>query len=245
MKKFIFLIIAVFLFADELQIYGGQISLSDKRGEYEGVIYQSESEDETLSFKLGLRKVNLFEMDIKQTENFFSIKKETALDKYLEFVFQDIHNNINNANIYILNWYKNGKIDYKIGGSFSNYDKSQVYQLTFQLNSFIKDTSFYIIPSYYSIFIKDNINYNALSMKLGYIQGKSDLYFSILGGKNRFLVTDDKYYSCNFGYITKYAYKFSYSYQIDLNIIIKLSFYNYILEADTLRAYNLALSYRY
>jgi len=85
MKKYIFLIMAVFLFADEIQIYGGKISLSSKKGVYEGVIYKSKSEDETLNFTLGLRKVNFFEMDIKQTENFFSVKKETDLDKHLEF----------------------------------------------------------------------------------------------------------------------------------------------------------------
>jgi len=246
MKKYIFLIMAVFLFADEIQIYGGKIKLSNDNGIYKGVNYKSHSEDETIIYKIGLKKVNIFKMDIKQTENFFSIKKETDLDKHLEFVFQDIHNDVNNGNIYILNWYKTNKVDYKIAGSFSNYDKEKVYQISLQLNSFIYDTPFYIVPTYYSIFTKNNKNnYNSLSIKLGYIKGKNDVFLSFLGGKNKYLVTDDKYYSCNFGYITKYAYKFSYSYQLNLNYIVKLSYYNYKLVDNDLKAYNLAISYRY
>jgi len=45
------------------------------------------------------------------------------------------------------------KYDYKVSGSFSNYDKDKVYQLTLQLNSFIYDTLFYIVPTYYAIIL--------------------------------------------------------------------------------------------
>jgi len=246
-KLFILLILFSSLLADEIQLYGGKLEVGSNKGVYEGGIYISKSEDETIQYKLGLKKVNLNDdSDFKQTETFISIKREIDLDKYFEFAFQGISNDVNNGNIYIFNWYKNDKIDYKIGGSFSNYNTDKIYQFNVLMNSFIKDSSFYIEPTYYLIDVIDDKIYNALNLKLGYIKGKSDIYFSFLGGKNRYLVIDDSYYSCDFGYTTKYNYKFSYAYQFNVNFLLKTSFYFYKFEnVGNMKVYNIALSYKY
>jgi len=246
MKKLFFFIFILLLKADEFQFYNGHLKIDNKDGIYNGINYQSGSEDETLLFKVGLKKINLYEDNFIQDETFISLKREIDLDEHIEIACQNIMNNNNKGTIYKFNWYKDDKIDYKVGGAFSHYQSDKVYQFDLSLNKFLGDSAFYLNPTYYSIDVLKDKLYNSLKLKLGYLEGRNDAYISFLLGDNRFLVLDDKYYSCNFGYTTEYNYKVSYAYQMNLHLIIKCSYYYYKLkEIDDIKAYNIALSYKY
>lgn len=244
MKYLIFLFLVVNIFASEFDYYHGRINFGDKGGHYNGIIYKDSSEDETIYYQIGLKRVLL--ANIQQNETFFKIKKETDLDKHIEVGIHQISNNINRGNIYMLGYLIDDKINYSYFATFSEYEKTNVYQLKGSLNSFIGDSPFYINPKVYLIKVLNDKNYATLDMKVGYMEGKNEFSISNMIGKNRYLFQEDEYYGCNLGYTTKYSFKIDYIRQLNLNYALNFSLKKYYLEnTNNISVYNLTISYKY
>lgn len=244
MKYLILLFLTVHLFASEIDYYHGRVNFGNKDGHFNGIIYKDSSEDETIYYKIGYRRVLL--ANFKQDETFFKIKKETDLDKHIEVGIHQIVNNINRGNIYMLGYLIDDKINYHYLATFSEYETTNVYQLKGEMNSFLGESPFYINPKLYLIKVLNDKNYASLDLKLGYIQGKNEFSISNMIGENRYLFQEDEYYSCNLGYITKYLFKADYIRQLNLNYALELSIRKYHLKNENdLSVYNLMINYKY
>jgi len=245
MKKLLgLLFLVVTIYGSEVILYNGVGKVDNDNLFYYGFLYKSSSEDETLSYQIGLKRIKIPKTDFIQDETFITIKKETDLDRHLEFGYQTIRNDIDNGDIYMINYYLTDKIDYQIGFDFSNYDLTQAYQLTLKTERFLNNSPIYINPAYYGIYIKDDKIYNSVELKVGYIYSKFDTSFSAILGKTKYLVQDNDYYSCNLGNNLKGIYKMEFNYQINPNYIVNIKGTYYNTDID-MKVLNLALKYRY
>lgn len=243
MKKIVLLLSSIFLWGNELSVYLGNLEIDNKFGNYSGFLFKSNSEDETIGYKIGLKKIYIKKNDFTQTENYFSVKQELELDTHLEFGFQNIVNRMNDGNIYMLNYYINNETDYEIGIDYSDYDLLSIEQITIRMNRFIPDSSFYITPAYYGINVENDRFYNSLEFKIGYMYQKLDVSMLGLIGKTRYLVNNE-YYSCNLGYELNGIYQTEVNYQINVNYIVNFKATYYDIK-DKLKVVNIALKYRY
>jgi len=231
--------------AKELVLYNGRVKISSNGGYYYGFLYKGNSEDETLKFKVGLKKINIYDSDFVQDENFLTVNKELDIGKNLEFGLQTIKNDLNNGYIYILNYYSKDEVDYKVGLDFSNYAEDRAYQFSLNRNSFIGDMPIYFSPSYYAVFVENDRIYNSLDLKFGYIYGKFDTSLAVMFGKTRYLVQEDEYYSCNLGKKIENWYKWEFNYQITPHYIVNGKFSLFSLEQFDIKVFNLGLKYSF
>jgi hypothetical protein len=248
LTKYIFILALLFsnLFSKQITFYAGDINKNNSEGIYEGILFTDSSEDEIITYKLGLKKINFYDYDYAQSETFISIKRELDLEKSLEIAMINIDNDEYGGEIYMSILHINSFSDYKAGLYFSNYKNVKVYQANVSLKSFISTSPFYIRPQLFFIKTSEQNFYKALEFKVGYIKKTRNLSIAPLIGKIQYLVKDNNYYSCNLGLRIKYGLKIEYLEQISKRFLTKLEYtYHHLGNDENLHLISTSLTYRY
>jgi len=227
----------------ELNFYSGNMETKNSDTNYNGLIFENSSEDETLVYKLGFKKLS---KDQTQTETFFSINQEIDLEKNLELVMLNIDDNIYGGNIYMGMLQIHSYTDYKIGVEFSKFKKDKAYQTEFMVNQFIGNSPFYLKPTLFFIQTSNEDFYKTAEITIGYIYKTRNIELSSFTGKNQYLVDSENYSSCNFGFIHKSEIKFRYLEQWTKRVATILNYKYFRLENDDyLRMVDLSLQYKF
>ena len=233
------------LYSKDITFYSGHIDKDGSEGLYEGFLFKNQSEDETMTYKLGLKGVNFYGENYTQTETFISIDQELDLEKSLEFGMMNIDNDNYGGQVYMSILHIHSYKDYEAGLYFSNYVNVKAYQADFSMKSFVSATSsFYIQPKVFLVETSEKDFYKTLEFKLGYTHETRDISIAPLIGKNQYLMKDN--YSCNLGLITKYGLKVDYVEQINERFLTKFEYtYHHLEKDENLNVICLSLSYKY
>ena len=246
MNKKLVIVILFFIslsYGIELDFYSGNMETKNSNTNYTGLIFTNSSEDETLTYKIGLKKLSDYQT---QTETFLSINQEIDLEKNLELVMLNIDDEIYGGNIYMGILHIHSYTDYKIGVEFSDFQKDKAYQTEFMINQFVGNSPFYLKPALFFIQTSNNYFYKTAEITIGYIYKTRNMELSSFIGKNQYLVDSNNYSICNFGFVHKNEIKFRYLEQWTKRVATIFNYKYYKLKNnDYLRMVDLSLQYKF
>ena len=257
MKYLFLLIISVTLFASsvETKLYSGYVEIGKDNGHYYGAIIKNKSEDETLSFEIGMKSVQIRDMNYSQSETYIALEREISYDSKIKFSYLNIDEDTYGGNLYALsfiNSLENG-MELNVGGGFLNYKLDDVYQFDFSIKDFLGDSPFYYRAKYNINQIADTDKtryYNSLDTEVGFIYAKYQGYISTFFGKKRYALQDEDCFSWNIGNLHEKGFRTSFMYQITINTLIKIDYlHTSMLRIDNIKSnlnvYNFVITHRF
>ena len=231
MKVFLFLFLTVSLFASsiETRLYNGYVKIDHDDGMYYGVLLKNQSEDETLSFELGFKKVTIDDMDYSQNETFISLESELSIDSKLKFSYLNIDEEVYGGNLYALSYLRNLDSGMDVGATIGvlDYKINKVYQIDTFIKSFFSESPFYYKAKYIFNSVDDidkKKYYNSLDVELGFIYSKYQGMISSFIGEKRYAMQDEDCFSWNIGNLHKRGFRSSFAYQMRLDTLVKLDY---------------------
>jgi len=257
MKIFMFLFLTIGLFASsiETRLYNGYVRIDNDNGSYHGLLLKNQSEDETLSFELGFKKVTIGDMDYSQNETFISLETELSLDSKLKFSYLNIDEDIYGGNLYLLSYLKDLDNGVDIGATIGvlDYKMHTVYQTDAYIKSFFNDSPFYYQAKYIFNTVDDvdkKRYYNSLDVELGFIYSKYQGMVSSFIGEKRYAMQDEDCFSWNIGNLHKRGFRSSFTYQMRVDTFVKVDYlYSKMERIDNitsdLNVLNLVISHKF
>jgi len=257
MKIFMFLFLTIGLFASsiETRLYNGYVRIDKDNGSYHGLLLKNQSEDETLSFELGFKKVTIGDMNYSQNETFISLESELSLDSKLKFSYLNIDEEIYGGNLYSLGYLKDldSGMDFGVTIGLLDYKKNKVYQIDTFIKSFFNESPFYY-KTKYTFNVVDDVDkkryYNSLDIELGFIYSKYQGMVSSFIGEKRYTMQDEDCFSWNIGNRHKRGFRSSLTYQMRVDTFVKVDYLYSKMEriddiTSDLNVLNLVISHKF